>query len=388
MKRAAAAAGLVAVGLVGLAVGVASRRMRSGPPAPPFAGPRDAAAAEAAPAAPPAAPRSLDAGADARAGAAPDLVAASAAIAARLYQCWPASEGWRAGRLALGRFELSASGALVRGAVLPERPDESDDSGAIPAAPRACFDHALAAEPADAGTTTTVWFPLAFAQSTADGGPGQAPRREPPIVDLLAVPMYYMRSDLPPVIHGDWLGLCGGGPPSPSPPATVSRTIEEERPPTWRPVTLSRTVDEENDAFDDVHLDGCDPAQRLVPVVRGAVITAHPTPARVAAGPRTERGERTIRFGKRRFQIWQDKISEDTSLIALGFDGQIQVLLPDSLGFDYVIVWAGDLDGDHRLDLIITDDETDEPRFSLFLSSRAPPALPVGWVTGADLPGD
>jgi hypothetical protein len=385
------AAGLVAVGLLGLVVGVATRRMRwSGAPSPGSA--RDAAAGDAAPRA---AHHPPDAAADALRSTAPDLVAASAAIAARLYQCWPASQWWRAGRSALGKFELSEAGALVRGMVLPAQIDEGEGghdggSGAFLAAHRACFDGALTSGAADAGATaTTVWFPLSFAKPAGpDGGVAQAPPREPPAADILAVPMYYPRSDLPRDLQGDWLGLCGGGEVAPWPPGTISRSIEERRPPSWRPATLSRIADEENEDFDDVKLDGCEAKERLVPVVRGAVITRQPAPARVAAGPRTALGERNIRFGKRRFQIWQDKISEEASLIVLAFDGQLQVLLPDSMSDDFAVVWAGDLDGDHRLDLVIADDEVDEPRFTLFLSSSASRALPVGRVSDAQVPGD
>ena len=154
-------------------------------------------------------------------------------------------------------------------------------------------------------------------------------------------------------------------------------------------MTLSRTTDEENDDFDDVAVAGCGANPLFVPAVRGSGLREPPTAARVRAGVRTALGEKAIRFGGRQFRVWQEKVDTERSAIVLMFGRDLQVLLPDVFGdWDFDVAWAGNLDGDGHLDLIVRDGEGDEPRFTLFLSSTAPARLPVGRTSDAQIPGD
>jgi hypothetical protein len=358
--------GLVAAGLIGVGLGVALWRTRSSRPTPPPASPF---AGSAGTVGGPIPARVPDAGADGK-GSASDFVTAAAEIGARLYKCAPAEHFWRKGRLVLAKLEFSPAGALVRGLVLDPQIGERSS---LLASLEGCFARALASNAADTGAElTTVWFPLVFAEPHGQDG-GAKPSQEPPEVDLLALPSPYPRADLPTRAQGlPWLALCGDG----------------KRPRTWRPVTLHRTTDEDNESFDDVTIEGCGADPGLVPAVRGIGIVEQPVAARVVPGPRSSLGERTIRFSGRRFQIWQEKTGEDASIIVLGFGHEIQVLIADTEGDAYDLIWAGDLDGDHQLDLIVRDADPDAPRVTLFLSSQAPTALPVGRATDAVVPGD
>jgi hypothetical protein len=362
----AVVAGLVAVALLGVALGVASRRMRSGAPAPPPSGGPDAGALLAA--------GHADAGPDAGQPAAPDLVRAAAALAARLYGCSEAAHDWQRGRSVLARLELAPTGDLANGRLV----DATSGAPAILSGTAGdCVAGVLAGGTDAGGERTTIWWPLAFVD------PAQASRddmvKSAGSFDLLVVPSAYPSSDLPDgAFAGFWLGLCG----------------DAHHRPSWHPVTLDRTTDEDNDAFDDVSLEGCGDKPELVPVLRGGRLLDRPTFARVRPGARAALGEKTVRLGGHRLEIWQEKIGDERAVVGVTFGRDIQILLPgDTIGdlatdSDYALTWAGDLDGDGRLDLIVRDDDPDEGRYTLFASSAAPPGLPVGRAAEAQLPGD
>ncbi len=299
---------LVAIGLLGVAGGLALRRMRSAAPAPPSPGASDAGAAL---------PRGdgADAGPDVVQTAAPDLVQAAAAIATRLYDCAPPAHGWLHGRSVLARLELGPTGDLTGGRLI----EPTDGTPAtLPAAASACVAAVLAGSTgaADAGERTTIWWPLVFVDPAQANGDDMLETAG--TFDLLVVPSAYPRGDIPDqAFDGFWLGLCG----------------DAHHRQAWHRVTLGRTTDEDNDDFDDVSIVGCGDKPDLVPVLRGKQLIDQPPFARVRPGARTALGEKTIRLGGRRFEIWQEKIGDQKAVVGLTFGRDIQILLPgDTLG--------------------------------------------------------
>jgi hypothetical protein len=272
---------------------------------------------------------------------APDPVANVVSSIARLEGC-PSLQA-KAGR-SYARFELTSSSVLVSARLFDL------DTGAEVA--NDCL-RRLGTRPAVAGgARQTVWWPLEPAGTTGGELPLQVPG-----VDLLVVPQPYVRSDLPndlandlaPRLDGTWLGLCG-------PRTTLSSPRE---------VTLTRDPDLQTPGFDDIGVVGCGTsAGRWIPVFRGPALHAGAKPARVVRAPGREV---VIRSGGARYRVRQLRLPGRGSVLVLGVGAISQVLATDGdPASDFDVMWAGDLDRDGRLDLLIRDDA--DARYRLFLS--------------------
>jgi hypothetical protein len=98
--------------------------------------------------------------------------------------------------------------------------------------------------------------------------------------------------------------------------------------------------------------------------------------ATIALGPkrRSERADVSATFGSRRYRIrtvgGPSTEPYEPALVALESEGRTQILVHDIQ--DFRVRWAGDVDGDDRLDLLIQSTETSfAQRFDLFLSGDA-----------------
>jgi len=96
----------------------------------------------------------------------------------------------------------------------------------------------------------------------------------------------------------------------------------------------------------------------------------------IAFGPkrRSERADVSVTFGSRRYRLravgGPSTEPYQPGLVALESEGRTQVLGHDIQ--DFRVRWAGDVDGDDRLDVLIQSTETSfAQRFDLFLSGDA-----------------
>jgi hypothetical protein len=218
-----------------------------------------------------------------------------------------------------------------------------------------------------AGPLISVWWPLAA--STPRFG---APRRvQVPGVDLLVVPRRYPARMLPKdLTRARWLGLCG---------RKLARSVP-------RKVKLARRATDDSEAFDDVTAGSCGSKRRRAPVLRGAGLHGGDRPAHLDA--KAHAGPVTIRFAHERSRVWQVRREGRPRVLALAAGATVQVLATDEdPEWGFAIAWAGDLDRDGRVDLVVRDGEPRLGRYRLFLS-RAQHTLPVLLAAEVELPGD
>jgi hypothetical protein len=381
-RRAALAIAAVAVVAAGLALAFWTRPPRApaathtvppGPavPAPPVA-PNPGPDAGRAPAAGPSA---------AEAPLPQEVFTAIANWAARLGVCPLAAA--RAPRAhAVIRFELTpdlrvASARLVDPATSADLSD--DCSRAALGAPRTLD---------GGGPPLTVWWPLGSAPpdggaavaavDAGEGGVAPAPPKQLPGggVDLLIVPYFHPLASLPKgAFARPWLGLCG---------PEIDRA-------TPRVVTLTSRPNEENSDFVDVSVRGCGhrgPAE--VVAFRGANVAASigTQPAHFHAIPDSPIAETEVSFGGERYRLWQLRAGRPEGILALRAGATVQVLAADEdPEWNYALTWAGDLDRDGRLDLIVRDGEPDQARYRLYLSGGKR-LLPVQLAAESQMPGD
>lgn len=220
-----------------------------------------------------------------------------------------------------------------------------------------------------AGPLISVWWPLAA--STPRFG---APRRvQVTGIDLLVVPRRYPARMLPKdLTRARWLGLC-------------SRKLSRAVP---RKVKLARRPTDDSEAFDDVTAGSCGSKRRRAPVFRGAGLHGGDRPGRVEARSKSPAGPVTIRFARERARVWQVRREGHPRVLALAAGATVQVLATDEdPEWGFAVAWAGDLDRDGRVDLLVRDGEPRLGRYRLFLS-RAQRTLPVLLAADVELPGD
>lgn len=307
----------------------------------------------------PAAGVARERGARADRGYRADPVVVVADAVERLARC-PSLDDRRKEATSYLRAEVTPQGILSRARLV--------DAASGAALTDECLRSALpdAAVP-PAGPLVSVWWPLAAA--TPRFG---APRRvQVTGVDLLMVPRRYPARMLPKdLTRARWLGLCG---------RRLSRAVPRE-------VRLARRPTDDSEAFDDVTAGGCSSKRRRTPVFRGAGVRGGARPAHLDTKPRG--GPVTIRFGDERSRVWQVRREGRPSVLALATGATVQVLATDEdPEWGFAVAWAGDLDCDGRVDVLVRDGEPRLGRYRLFLS-RAQRTLPVLLAAEVELPGD
>jgi hypothetical protein len=288
-----------------------------------------------------------------------DPVVVVAEAAERLAQC-PSLDERRREATSYLRAEVTPQGILSRTRLVDAA------SGAELA--DACLRSTLpdAAVP-PAGPLISVWWPLAA--STPRFG---APRRvQVTGVDLLVVPRRYPARLLPKdLTRARWLGLC-------------SRKLSRAVP---RKVKLARRPTDDSEAFDDVTAGSCGSKRRRAPVFRGAGLHGGDRPAHLEV--KSHGGPVTLRFAGERSRVWQVRREGHPRVLALAAGATVQVLATDEdPEWGFAVAWAGDLDRDGRVDLVVRDGEPRLGRYRLFLS-RAQRTLPVLLAAEIELAGD
>jgi hypothetical protein len=302
----------------------------------------------------------------------PDLLAIVAGWVARLDPC-PLAQARSPNARGYVRFDVSEDHEPMGARLVDVAADVdvADD----------CF-HSVFGERRDVADASrsqlAVWWPIGRAAVRDDRGTDAAVHPTPPEqlgVDMLVVPSAYPSDGLPAgVTTSPWLGLCG--------PKTI-RALPGT-------VLLDVKPDDENKDFDDVSVVGCGPKPDLVPVIRGPGLDpdAEATLATVRAKHDSPVDEVAVRLGGDRYRLWQIRSGLPHGILALRDGTTVQVLATDEdPEWSYAVIWAGDLDHDGRLDLIIRDNEPDEGRYRLFLS-HAQRVLPTLFAAEVQLPGD
>jgi hypothetical protein len=155
-----------------------------------------------------------------------------------------------------------------------------------------------------------------------------------------------------------------------------------------RKVKLARRATDDSEAFDDVSAGSCGSKRRRAPVFRGDGLRGGERPARLEARPKSPAGPVTIRLAGERSRVWQVRREGQPRVLALATGATVQVLATDEdPEWGFAVAWAGDLDRDGRVDLVVRDGEPRLGRYRLFLS-RAQRTLPVLLAAEVSLPGD
>jgi hypothetical protein len=332
---------LIVVGAVSLAVGLLSGRTPA----------REGGAAGGDGAAP--SPTEVGAaGVDAVDDRRPAAVPASPAAAAvhhgeKLARCFPGEDYekqtlWGRGDRSAGvRFEMGEQGALLGAALW-------GDSGKL----RSCVEEEIRRWRVAPGAKRAMRIDYPISRPSYGPHPGAGAQ--------LLIAMGYYREELSPAdVSGEWWAICSRDGGDVLLPTTVTVEAQGEGEfAGWR-VTASACPRESSEQI--VLLRGieglgrAEAAKRLV-ADAGASIDA--------AGLALELREQRYRL----FVVSTDPGYPDAGAVVLERGEVAQVLTLDGFGHD--LAWAGDIDGDGALDLIIAKNP-DTPRYELFLSSKA-----------------